>query len=98
MAAHQVNVYFWLIDAIASGHLTREDINSRWSRCRYNENHEEEFPERRFHRYKNEIEEIFDVNICCDRSRGCVYYIDNKDDLSGGVMRKWLLNAMSVQK
>jgi hypothetical protein len=27
MAAHQVNVYFWLIDTIASGRLTREDIN-----------------------------------------------------------------------
>ena len=52
MAAHQVNVYFWLIDTIASGRLTREDINRRWAHCRYNDNQEDEFPERRFHRYK----------------------------------------------
>lgn len=95
MAAHQVNVYFWLIDTIASGRLTREDINRRWSRCRYNDNHEDEFPERKFHRYKEEIQEIFDVEIRCNRSLN-YYYIDNKDDISGGFTRKWLLNAMAV--
>jgi hypothetical protein len=96
MAAHQVNVYLWLMDAIASGHLTREDIDRRWSRCRYNDDHEDQFPERRFHRYRHELEEIFDIDIKCNRSRGCVYYIENKDDIGGDLGRKWLLNAMSV--
>jgi hypothetical protein len=95
MAAHQVNVYFWLIDTIASGRLTREDINRRWAHCRYNDNHDTEFPERKFHRYKEEIQEIFDVEIRCNRSQN-YYYIDNKDDISGGFTRKWLLNAMAV--
>ena len=95
MAAHQVNVYFWLIDTIASGYLTREDINRRWAHCRYNDNHETEFPERKFHRYKDEIQEIFDVNIRCSKSRGNTYYIENKDDISGGT-RQWFLNAMAV--
>ena len=74
MAAHQVNVYFWLIDTIASGNLTRDDINRRWAHCRYNDNHEEEFPERKFHRYKEEIQEIFDVDIRCSKSRGNVFW------------------------
>lgn len=95
MAAHQVNIYFWLIDTIASGRLTRDDINRRWAHCRYNDNHEEEFPERKFHRYKEEIQEIFDVDIRCSKSRGNVYYIENKDDISGGT-RQWFLNAMAV--
>ena len=95
MAAHQVNVYFWLIDTIASGRLTREDINRRWAHCRYNDNGESEFPERKFHRYKEEIQEIFDVEIRCNRAYN-YYYIDNKDDISGGFTRKWLLNAMAV--
>ena len=95
MAAHQVNVYFWLIDTIASGNLTRDDINRRWAHCRYNDNHEMEFPERKFHRYKEEIQEIFDVDIRCSKSRGNVYYIENKDDISGGT-RQWFLNAMAV--
>ena len=30
------------------------------------------------------------------RNRGNYYYIDNKDDISGGFTRKWLLNAMAV--
>ena len=96
MVANQVNIYFWLIDTIASGNLTRDDINRRWAHCRYNDNHESEFPERKFHRYKNEIQEIFDVEICCNKSRGNIYYIENKDDISGGFTRKWLLNAMAV--
>lgn len=95
MAAHQVNVYFWLIDTIASGNLTRDDINRRWAHCRYNDNHEMEFPERKFHRYKEEIQEIFDVDIRCSKSRGNVYYIENKGDISGGT-RQWFLNAMAV--
>ena len=95
MAAHQVNVYFWLIDTIASGNLTREDINRRWAHCRYNDNHEEEFPERKFHRYKEEIQEIFDVDIRCSKARGNIYYIENKDDIAGGT-RQWFLNAMAV--
>ena len=82
MAAHQVNIYFWLIDTIASGNLTRNDINRRWAHCRYNDNHEEEFPERKFHRYKEEIQEIFDVDIRCSKARGNTYYIE--------------LNAMAV--
>ena len=96
MAAHQVNVYFWLIDTIASGNLTREDIDRRWAHCRYNDTLEDVFPERRFHRYKDEIQEIFDVTIRCDKSKGNRYYIENKDDISGGFTRKWLLNAMAV--
>ncbi|MBO5818053.1 MAG: WYL domain-containing protein [Paludibacteraceae bacterium] len=96
MAAHQVNVYLWLMDAIASGHLTRKDIDRRWSRCRYNDDHEDEFPERRFHRYRHELEEIFDIEIRCNRARGGVYYIENKEDIGGDLGRKWLLNAMSV--
>ena len=96
MAAHQVNVYFLLIDTIASGHLTRDDINRRWRNCRFNENGEEELPERRFHRYKDEIQEIFDVEIRCNKHNGNYYYIDNKEDISGGFTRKWLLNAMAV--
>ena len=95
MAAHQVNVYFWLMDTIASGRLTREDINRRWAHCRYNDNGESEFPERKFHRYKEEIQEIFDVEIRCNRAHN-YYYINNKDDISGGFTRKWLLNAMAV--
>ena len=95
MAAHQVNVYFWLMDIIASGRLTREDINRRWAHCRYNDNGESEFPERKFHRYKEDIQEIFDIDIRCNRTYN-YYYIDNKDDISGGFTRKWLLNAMAV--
>jgi predicted DNA-binding transcriptional regulator YafY len=83
------------MDTIATGRLTREDINCRWAHCRYDDNHETEFPERKFHRYKEEIQEIFDINIKCNRAYN-YYYIDNKDDISGGLTRKWLLNAMAV--
>lgn len=96
MTAKQVNIYFWLVDAIASGHLTRQDLDHRWMNCRYNDNKEQFFPERRFHRYKNDIQEIFDIEIRCDKAKGNIYYIANKDDIAGSQSRQWLLNAMSV--
>lgn len=96
MTANQVNIYFWLVDAIASGHLTRQDLDHRWMNCRYNDNKEQFFPERRFHRYKNDIQEIFDIEIRCDKAKGNIYYIANKDDIAGSQSRQWLLNAMSV--
>lgn len=96
MAAHQVNIYFWLIDAIASGCLTREDINRLWANSYLNETGETKFPHRKFHRYKEDIQELFGVNILCKRNNGNYYYIENKDDISTGFTRKWLLNAMAA--
>lgn len=96
MAATLFNRYIWLVDTIYSaGHIMREEINRRWTRSQYNEEHEDKLPERTFHRHKNAIEEMFGIEIKCDRTDN-TYYIANADEIEQGGMRKWLVNTFAV--
>lgn len=70
--------YIWLIDTIYSaGSISREEIDRRWCRSLLSEG-EMAIPERTFHRYKDAIQELFQINIAFSKSRG--YYIENTTD------------------
>lgn len=91
------NRYIWLVDLIyRTGGITREDINRQWARSRYNVTGEDVIPERTFHRHKDAIKELFDINIVCDRSSGKVYRIENSEDMEHGGVRAWLLNTFAI--
>ncbi len=97
MAANLFNRYIWLVDIIhCAGErgITLEEINRRWVRSQYNETGEN-YPERSFHRHKNAIKEMFDIDIKCDKRTGR-YIIANADDLDKGGVRHWLLNTFAV--
>lgn len=98
MAASELfNRYIWLVDLIFSSEgITREEINRRWSRSSLNYNNEYEIPERTFHRHKDAIKELFDIDIVCDRSAGKVYKIANSEDIKKGGVRTWLINTFAV--
>lgn len=51
------------------------------------------FNERTFHRWREKIEEIFDIDIVCKSN---LYSISNTDDLRGQNVRSWLLNTFTV--
>ena len=53
-------------------------------------------PIRTFHNHREAIQDVFDININCDRRNGYCYYIENKDDMERGSVRSWLLNTFSV--
>jgi hypothetical protein len=90
------NRYIWLVDTIFSaGRITFEEINEKWKRSRLNFKGDD-IPLRTFHNHRLAIEEMFDINIECDKREGYVYYIENKDDMRRGGMRSWMLNALSV--
>jgi len=89
--------YVWLIDTIyQAGYITREEIDRKWSKCHYNEDHESRIPERTFHRHKVAILELFDIEIKCSKLHGNAYYIANADDMEMGGIRKWLINTFAV--
>ena len=78
--------YIWLIDTIYSaGHITREEINRRWCRSLLSEG-EMEISERTFHRYRDAIAELFQIDIAFSKSRG--YYIENTTDFQRNDLRK----------
>jgi len=90
------NRYIWLVDTILSaGRITFEEINEKWTRSHLNYTGDD-IPLRTFHNHRQAIEEMFDINIECDRREGYVYYIENEDDMRRGGIRSWMLNAFSV--
>lgn len=46
-----------------AGAISREEIDRRWARSQYNDLHESGIPDRTFHRHKEAIREIFDIEI-----------------------------------
>lgn len=93
---HLFNRYVWLVDTIyQAGRITFEEINERWMRSQLNETGEE-IPLRTFHNHRKAIEQVFDINIECERRGGYVYYIENSDDMERGGVRSWLLNTFAV--
>ncbi|MDR2811027.1 MAG: WYL domain-containing protein [Tannerellaceae bacterium] len=95
MAKDLFNRYIWLVDTIyRAGKITFEEINERWLRNEMSSG--EEIPLRTFHNHRQAIEEMFDINIECNKRGGYYYYIENTDDIEKGGIRSWLLNTFAV--
>ena len=72
--------YIWLVDIIyRSGKITFEEINERWLRSKLSDGMD--IPLRTFHNWRAAIEQIFDININCNRKGGYYYYIENVEDI-----------------
>ena len=64
------NRYVWLVDVVnRAGRISFEEINKLWCKSSLNED-EEDLPLRTFHDHRTAIEEMFDINIDCDKSDG----------------------------
>ena len=48
-----------------------------------------------FKRYKDAIEELFNLNIVCDRKTN-EYYIENEEILKNNTLQYWMLDSLSV--
>ncbi len=90
------NRYIWLVDTIynsGESGLTFEEINNKWLRNSMSDNID--LPLKTFHNHKTAIQEMFDVNIICNKST-YKYFIDNTEDMNRGGVRTWLLNTFAV--
>ena len=95
MAKDLFNRYIWLVDTIYQAHgITFEEINEKWLRNSMSEGLD--IPLKTFYNHRKAIEEIFDINIVCDKRGGYKYYIENADDMEKGGIRTWLLNTFAV--
>lgn len=94
MANNLFNRYIWLVDTIyRSGKITFDEINRKWLRNTLSDG--KKIPLRTFHNHRIAIEEMFDINIECDKST-YEYFIDNAEDMQLGGVRTWLLNTFAV--
>ncbi len=94
MANNLFNRYIWLVDTIYRSHkITFDEINRKWLRNDLSGG--KKIPLRTFHNHRIAIEEMFDINIECDKST-YEYFIDNAEDMQRGGVRTWLLNTFAV--
>ena len=79
--------YLWLLNVIYSaGRITLDEIRVRWQRNEMSGG--EELPRKTFENHRKAVEELFDVNIACDR-RTNEYYVECGDDLVRDDLRRW---------
>lgn len=94
MAKNLFNRYVWLVDLICRNRrITLKEINERRLNTDFSEGRP--IPLRTFHNHREAIQDLFDINIVCDK-RTHEYYIEDADGLNGGGVRNWLLNAFAV--
>jgi hypothetical protein len=99
MAKLLFNRYIWLVDTIiGAGKISYEEINDKWLRNKNLNELSEVLPLRTFHNHRLAIQDIFDIDIKCDKGNGYLYYVENADDVEGanGNVRTWLINTFAV--
>ena len=77
------------------GRITLAALKEEWRRSSVNDEHKELAP-RTFANYKENIEEIFGIEIACDRATN-EYYIVNEENLDDNAIRDWMLNSLSLR-
>ena len=94
MARNLVNRYVWLVDTISRyGRITLKDLNKAWLRSDISEG--KPLARRTFFHYRDGVEEMFDINIQCDKST-FEYYIDDTGGENNSRLRSWLVDSVSM--
>lgn len=93
-----LNRYIWLVDTLVRAGqrgLTFEEINDKY---RYNDSISNggEYALRTFHDHRKVVEELFGIEIVCNRSDNRYYIRDTDDIKSPGYFRKWLLETITL--
>ncbi len=94
MARNLINRYVWLVDTISRyGRITLKDLNYAWLRSDISEG--KPLARRTFFHYRDGVEEMFDINIQCDKST-FEYYIDDSGGENNARLRSWLVDSVSM--
>lgn len=83
----------WLVNLLIEREATRQEINEAWRKSNYYDF--KEISRNTFLEYKRKAEDLFDVNIVCNRKTN-KYYIENLESLRTNPLKKWLLSSMSA--
>lgn len=98
MIVDKIRRYVWLLDTInraGESGITFDEINEKWQR--YDLLSEgKPYPKRTFEQHKEEIQETFNIEICCDR-RTNRYYISDREELRNqSLILRWLINTFNL--
>lgn len=94
MRSKLFNRYIWLLNALLQHKRLRfEEISNKWKNSSLSEGNPLSI--RTFHLHRQAIEELFGVEILCDKST-YEYYISSLDSFKNDTARQWLVNSFSV--
>ncbi len=94
MARNLINRYVWLVDTISRyGRITLKDLCEAWLRSDISQG--KPLARRTFFHYRDGIEDMFDINIQCDKAT-FEYYIDNTGSESNARLRSWVVDSLSM--
>ena len=94
MARNLVTRYVWLVDTINRyGRITLKDLSEAWLRSDISEG--KPLARRTFFHYRDGVEEMFNINIQCDKST-FEYYIDNPGGEDKARLQSWLVDSVSM--
>ena len=94
MARNLINRYVWMVDTINRyGRVTLNELSEAWLRSPISEG--KPLARRTFFHYRDAIEEMFDINIVCDKST-FEYYIDDAGGESKAQLQSWLVDSVSI--
>ena len=94
--SYLLRCYIWLVNTIARGPVSRQEIDSKWTMSSVNDYKTDSIPESTFHRWRNIVQELFDIEIQCNAYGE--YYIDNASDLRRTNLSTHLLQMFAVNQ
>ena len=87
--------YIWLVNTIKRARrISFAEIQEKWLDTEMSGGGE--FARSPFNRHKDAIQDIFGINIDCDRKCGYKYYIANEKVLREDTVQNWIVSTMSV--
>lgn len=93
MAHNLIGKYIWIIDTLRKNkRLNKEEINRLWLKSDFSQG--DPLPDRTFYHYRRSIEEIFRIEIKCDKAG--YYYLDTPQTFRSHTLTNWLLDSMAV--
>lgn len=94
MIRNTVNKYVWLVDTLRRyGRLSHERIDELWLQSSLSEG--KPLPRRTFFAWRNAIEEMFGVDIVCDKTTR-EFYIEQQRGGDATSLHEWLVDSMAL--
>jgi len=98
MIVDKIRRYVWLLDTIyraGESGITFDEINEKWQRYDLLSDGKA-YPKRTFEQHKEEIQETFNVEICCDRKTNRYYFSDREELKNQSLILRWMINTFNL--
>lgn len=92
-SAQLLKKYFWMLRAFQSGPISKQEIDARWARATLNDEHKTSIPKSTFYHMKNEVEELFNVDI--EVNENGEFYVVESASMDKD-FHQWLLSGLAI--